>query len=262
MQDTLSQYWPILVLGGAAVLAVAFFLTEDAAVSRRVFRRFFLNIGLPLVVLLGLPLVVLALNVDLEPRLMQALVAGLIIAAGWLTTAIFSELEKARAKAEKTRDYHKALFAEIRHTLEAFYADGSADEMVGRIVERMQADEAFVPFIPKERHDLVYSALVDGIEVLPRQTIDAVVAFYSVIAALQAFAEDMRGEAFKTLAQPRRIAMYEDYAAMRVRAYQLGSYALRLIQAYSEGGAAAAESAAKRFSSPAAGHPGQSPESG
>ncbi len=261
MHEFLARNWPLLLLAGTAILVVAFWLVDDARVSRRVFRRFFVNIGLPLVVLLGLPLVALALSVDLEPRVLQALVAGLVIAAGWLTTAIFSELEKARAKAERTRDYHKALFAEIRHTLDAFYADGQSDELVDEITARMQDDDGFVPFIPNERHDRVYGALVDGIEVLPRQTIDAVVAYYSVISALQAFAEDMRGDGYKGLSQGRRITMYQDYAAMRVRAYQLGNHALRLIKAYSEGGAAAAERAASRLSSRGAGHPARSPGS-
>lgn len=254
-----AHYWPLLTLAGAAILAAAFWWVEDAAVSRRVFRRFFVNIGLPLVVLLGGPLVWLAVSAQIEPRLMQALVAGLVIAAGWLTTAIFSELEKARAKAEKTRDYHKALFAEIRHTLDAFYDGGQAELNVQALIARMREDPTFVPFIPKEQHDRVYSALVDGIEVLPRQTIDPIVAFYSVIFAVQAFAEDMRGQSFPMLDHERRIAMYEDYAAMRVRAYQLGSYALRLIQAYSEGGASGADRAVRRFSIPDAGRPDRSP---
>lgn len=244
-----------LALGVGVVLLVAFVVTDDAAVTRRVFQRFFLNIALPVVMLLGLPVIWLATAV--ETPVLQALIAGLVIAAGWLTTAIFAELERVRSKEEKTRDYHKALFAEIQHTLDAFYADGRADADTGDIIRRMRADDSFVPFIPKEHHDRIYLALVDGIDVLPRQTIDAVVAYYSVISALQAFAEDMRGQGFRRSDQPRRIAMYEDYAAMRSRAFYMGEQALTLIKLFSEQGAGAAQAAAEAFSNRDAARPDQ-----
>ena len=51
----------------------------------------------------------------------------------------------------------------------------------------------------------------------------------------------MRGETFKTLDAPRRTAMYSDYVGMRKQAYLFGKYALRLIKAYSDGGARAAQ---------------------
>jgi hypothetical protein len=105
----------------------------------------------------------------------------------------------------------------------------------------MEKEADYVPFIPREHHDHVYDAVITEIDVLPRQTIDAIVAYYSLIKSVSALADDMRGETFKTLDPPRRTAMYSDYVGMRKQAYLFGKYALRLIKAYSDGGARAAQ---------------------
>lgn len=225
----------------AAVLAAALWLGRDAEVTRRVFRRFVVNIALPLAVILGAPLVAVALVVRPPATVWPAIIAGAVIAGGWLTTAIFSELGKAQARAEKLRDFHKALYAEIGNALRGMWDEGRSEEMTAGIVARMRAEPEFVPFIPREHHDHIFNAVAREIEVLPRQTIDAIVAYYSLMKSVSALAEDMRGDKYAGLEQPRRIAIYEDYAEMRQQAFILGQFALEVIGAYSEGGAAAAD---------------------
>ncbi len=227
------------------------FRGEEARVARAVIVQFFVTIALPVLVLLGLPTVLLFAVMGADPRLWQALIAGLVIATGWLTTAIFAETGKRRTKAERLRDYHKALYAEIGNALRALWDEGQSEDHVAGIIARMKSDEGFVPFIPQEQHDRVYLAILDEIEVLPRQTIDAIVAYYSQMAALGHMVEDMRGEVFRaSLSQDRRIAMYEDYSSMRRQAFILGQYALELIRAYASGGAGAADEIIARVSSP------------
>lgn len=250
---------PLWLLGGIASLVaglVALFWGREAKTPRRVIFAFVFRIGLPMALMLGAPLVILSQLVVLDERIWQALIAGVVIATGWLTTAIFTEIGRTKERAEALRDAHKALYAEIGHTLDAFYGGGEAEREASEIAAHMRSHPDFVPFIPKETHDRVYSALLERIEILPRQTIDAVVAYYSVIQALQAFSEDMRGQTFKDLGQDRRIAMYEDYGQMRLRAYTLGQYALSVISAYSKGGADAAEAVIARTNIPAGGRPG------
>ena len=96
---------------------------------------------------------------------------------------------------------------------------------------------------------------------LPRQTIDAIVAYYSQVKAISAIAEDMRGDAFKTLSQDRRIAMYSDYVEMKKQALAFGTYATNLIRAYADGGAPAAEALIRAVSSRAEARSGRSPGS-
>lgn len=252
MQVFVEQYWLILAVFAGAFLLIAFWISEDAPVARHVFFRFVFNIALPLIVIFGVPLFSIALSLKLDDRLWAAIVAGLVITAGWLTSAIFGELGKSRDKAEKLRDYHKALYAEIGNTLNSFYANGHAEEEFQTVVQNMEKDDNFVPIIPKENHDFVYNALIEHIEVLPRVTIDAIVAYYSLIKSLAAQAEDMRGKRFQgiDLDQNRRIAMYKDYFETRKNAFKFGQHALALISEYAKNGAEAAEKLSKKRSNP------------
>ena len=257
----LADHWLLIACAALAVLAIAFGIGEDAPVARRVFRLFLFNIALPLAVLVGALVWVVSLQVELDNQVWAAIIAGLVIACGWLTTAIFAELGRSRVKAEKLRDYHKALYAEIGNTLASYWGDDKADAYAAEIVAVMQADPSFVPFIPREAHDRVFAALLGEIEVLPRQTIDAVIAYYALITSIAALAEDMRGDTFRGLEQPRRIAMYQDYVAMRQRARTLGQYALKLIASYASGGAGTAEAVTRAFNTPGAGRNRPSPGS-
>lgn len=262
MTEGVALRW--LVIGGAAtaILVVAFGVSRDASVSRKVFARFMFNIALPLLVLGGLPLLALYLTVDLDERVWQAVIAGSFIAGGWLTTAMFSEFSRAEAKAERMRDYHKALYAEIGNALYTLWDEGTSEAYTRQIADRMRADDSFVPFMPRERHTHIYDAVLDEIEVLPRQTIDAIVAYYAQAKSIGALVDDMRGEGFRSLPQERRVAIYEDLAEMRKQAFAYGQYALALILAYSDGGAAAAEAEANRINSRASGPSGPSRGSG
>lgn len=270
MGATATQF---LVGGGIAalLLAASLWLGEDARATRRVILSFVFRVALPMAILLGLPLVALGQVVDLEDRLWQALIAGLVIATGWLATAIFAETERAARKAERTRDFHKALFAEIQNALSVFYGEGQAEQHARDLIARMEADPDFVPFIPQEHHARVFEALMKDIEVLPRQTIDTVVAFYSHVSAIAALAADMRGQGFRRLPQDRRIALYRHYIEMRLRAFAVGQYLLKLISAYAAGGPERAEAFARKsgarsmrsVSSPEAGRSGpEGPGSG
>jgi hypothetical protein len=245
----------LLVVAALVVLAVAFTAGREAQTARRVILPFLFRIALPVAVILGVPLVLLSQFVDLNDRLWQALIAGLVIATGWLTSALFAELGKARARAERLRDYHKAIYAEIGNTLHALYAGEDAGE---EVLTRMMEDLDFVPFVPKEDHSHIYEAIVTEIDVLPRQTIDAIVAYYSLIKSVAALAEDMRGETYKSLTPERRMAIYADYTDLRKEAFMFGQYALGVIKAFSDGGADAAEA---WISSQAAGRSAMSPGS-
>ena len=95
------------------------------------------------------------------------------------------------------------------------------------------------------------------IHVLPRQSIDGIVAYYSQIKALSALVDDMRGDAFAAMAPDRRIAMYRDYIEMKKQALRFGEFAKAMITAYAAGGARAAEAEASRLNTPAADRSGR-----
>lgn len=249
MTGLFADHWLVMAILSGIVVAIAFLISSEAVVARRVYKDFVFLIALPLVVLASWALFGLGLATDFPVAIWQGLIAGLVIASGWLTSAIFNELTKARGKEERLRDYHKAIYAEIGNGLQTLWNAGQSEKDVADTLERMEGDPGFAPFIPREHHDHIYNAILTNIDVLPRQTIDAIVAYYSQTKAISALADDMRGERFQSLAQPRRIAMYSDYADMRRQAFAYGQHALSLIKTYSDNGPAETEALIKRLNS-------------
>ncbi|KIT16086.1 hypothetical protein [Jannaschia aquimarina] len=186
---------------------------------------------------------------QLDPRIWQAVIAGTVVALGWVFNGWRTRRAERELRAEKLRDAHKAIYAEIRNVCATYWLEGEAEAHAAALIERMEAEPDFVPFIPAERHDRVYETILPQIDVLPRQTIDAIVAFYALIETIQWLSEDMRGERYSASGPKRRLAVYRDYIAMRARAFDYGQYVLRLILAFSEGGPAEADRVQAEFGS-------------
>ncbi|WP_370401886.1 hypothetical protein [Sulfitobacter sp. JB4-11] len=182
-----------------------------------------------------------------DARIWQAVIAGVFLAAGWLVNGWQNRKAAAALRAEKLRDYHRALYAEIGANLANLWDTERLEGYRDRMVAKMEADANFVPFIPIERHDAVFDALIADVHILPRQTIDPIVLYYAQVKSVAALAADMRAEGFGALAQDRRIAMYRDYIAMKVQLLAFGRYANALINAFSKGGADAARAEAQRL---------------
>ncbi|MGB3407841.1 MAG: hypothetical protein WBA67_10135 [Jannaschia sp.] len=191
--------------------------------------------------------------IGIDARIWQALIAGGVVALGWLVNGWSQRRDARRLRQERLRDAHKALFAEIRDVCAAYWNEGEAEGHAAALLDRMTQEPDFVPFIPRERHGLIYETMIGQIDVLPRQTIDWIVSFYALIRSIEALAEDMRGERFPTLEPKRRRMMYSDYIKMRQRAFGFGQHALRLIDAYSTDGVPGAEAILSGLNSPEAG---------
>jgi len=173
----------------------------------------------------------------------QATVAGAFVAAGWLVNGWQNRKVAASLRDERLRDVHRALYAEIGTNVANLGSVAGLEAERQTIDDRMHADPGFVPFIPRERDDRVFEALVKDIHILPRSSSDAVVAYYVQIGRIAALAEDMRSDVFRTLEQDRRILMYSDYIAMKKQSLLYGEHAKVMINAYATGGPAAARRA-------------------
>lgn len=173
---------------------------------------------------------------QIDPRIWQAAVAGIFVAGGWIFNGWQTRRAAERLRREKLRDSHRALYAEIGANLANLVGIEALDRHGQALIERMEAEPDFVPFIPIERSSPVFQALIESLHILPRTSIDPVVAYYSQIDACDALARDMREGRFATLAVERRIAIYRDYIEMKKQAFAFGEYALRMIAAYAAGG--------------------------
>ncbi len=172
---------------------------------------------------------------------LAAVIGGAFIAFGWIVNGWQNRREAAHLRYERTRDVHRALYAEIGAHLANLQAGQGLQAHLDMMLARMEAEPDFVPFVPRDEPDQIFDAIVGEIHVLPRVTIDPIVAYYSQVKATAAFIDDMRGDAFARLSSARRAAMYQDYILMKQQADRFGEYAKRVIAIYAEKGQAAAE---------------------
>lgn len=180
-------------------------------------------------------------------RVQQAGVAGLVIALGWFAGFVLREISQQLGRAERLRDAHRALYAEIQHNV-ANLGDEKALQAFGTgMLTRITEGDGFVPFIPRERNDAMFRAIMPQIHILPRATIDPVVQYYSQLGALDALVDDMRGDSFKTMSPQRKAQLYSDYIGLKLSALDYGTEAMHTINTYSRDGAARAHAVSEKL---------------
>lgn len=156
-------------------------------------------------------------------RTQQAAIAALMVASGWFAGFMLREISQQIGRTERLRDLHRALYSEIQHNLDNLGSEDDLKAHAEKMLARMEEGDGFVPFIPRERNDTVFQAVVGDLHILPRTSIDPVVRYYSQLAALDAMVEDMRGETFKEMSPRRRGEIYSDYIALRMRLVEFGT---------------------------------------
>ncbi|WP_299687664.1 hypothetical protein [uncultured Tateyamaria sp.] len=155
----------------------------------------------------------------LDPRIWQAVIAGLFVAVGWVVNGAQNRREAARLRREQREDVQRALVAEIKHYLEVLEGedlDAAWEAMQPRIAD------GYVPFLPSEDNDMVFRSVLENIHILPKTVIDPVVKYYSQLRAIDAQIADTRLPEFVegTDAGKRvhRELAYLDYLQMKQRA--------------------------------------------
>ena len=187
----------------------------------------------------------------LSPQAQQAVIAGVFLAARWWVVAWQNRRRDDRLRAERVRDVQRALFAEIRAYLAVLQRDDVA-AYGARIAERITSEPGYFPVIPSEKNDAIFNAIVGEIHVLPRDTVDPVVLYYSQLNAIVAMIADLRTLDLARIGPERAASMYRDYIAMKVEAMEMGYSALDAIRRNIDGRGTAARS----VSNPASGRSG------
>ena len=165
----------------------------------------------------------------IDPRVQQAVVAGVFVAVGWVFNGYQNRKRERRRRLERMQDVQTALIAEIDHyivTLKQFDLSASWS----RIVTAMEDDMSYIPVVPSERNDAIFSALIAEIHVLPEPVIQPVVGYYNQVFAVDAIIDDLRSDLFREMDQIQRIGMYTDYIALKQEALARGEVALRALR--------------------------------
>ena len=153
----------------------------------------------------------------IDPRVQQAIIAGLFVAIGWVYSSGQKRRTERRLRRIRRHDLQTALLAEILHYREALeFFD--LDETWTKVVLRMERDPSFHPFIPSERNATIFTASLEHIHILPGAVIGPVTRYYNQVFAIDALIADMHGEAFAAQEQSVRISVYTDYIALKKEA--------------------------------------------
>ena len=182
----------------------------------------------------------------LAPQAQSAVIAGLFLAIGWWVVAWQSRKRDLKLRAERVRDVQRALFAEIRAYLAVLERDHIA-EYGAAIASRVETEPGYFPVIPTEHNDAIFRAIVSEIHVLPRDTVDPVVLYYSQLNAIGAMIADLRALDTARIGPDRAAAMYRDYISMKLGAIELGEGALTAIRSNMDGTARINNPDADRF---------------
>ncbi|MDO5641244.1 MAG: hypothetical protein Q4G26_02480 [Paracoccus sp. (in: a-proteobacteria)] len=182
----------------------------------------------------------------LAPQAQSAVIAGLFLAAGWWVVALQGRKRDAKLRAERVRDVQRALFAEIRAYLAVLERDHIAEYGAG-IAHRIETEPGYFPVIPTEHNDAIFRAIVAELHILPRDTVDPVVLYYSQLNAIGAIIADLRALDPAKIGASRAAAMYRDYISMKLGAIELGNSALLAIQSNVDGRRTVSNPDAGRF---------------
>ncbi|WP_147103555.1 hypothetical protein [Tateyamaria sp. syn59] len=154
-----------------------------------------------------------------DPRIWQAVIAGLFVAVGWIVNGWQNRRDAARLRREQREDVQRALVAEIKHYLEVLEG-----EDLNAAWEAMQPRIAngYVPFLPTEYNDMVFQSVLENIHILPKEVIDPVVKYYSQLNAIEVQIADSRLKPFvegtDEASRKRREIAYFQYLQMKQRA--------------------------------------------
>jgi len=170
----------------------------------------------------------------LSPQAQQAIIAGLFIAVGWWVVHWQGRRRDAANRAERVRDVQRALFAEIRAYVSALRRE-DLEAYGAEIANRIETQPGYFPTIPTEANDAIFRAIIGDIHILPRDTIDPLVLYYSQLNAIGAAISDLRALDPAKLGPERAAAMYRDYIAFKREAAALGEQAMIAIAANEDG---------------------------
>lgn len=164
-------------------------------------------------------------------------IAAVVAVLGWLVNDLLKRRAAWRDARGKKVDYMRALMAEIKaysNSKDWTTGNSKAQDLaseVDRAREKFTGEggEDYVPFVPSEKHDTVFEALVHDIHVLPGRTIYSVVVYYNQIRSIHELATDMRTAEYARLTRDQRQALLMRYLEMQRYSYVLARKAVHVL---------------------------------
>lgn len=165
------------------------------------------------------------------PVIIAAAIAAMVNVLGWYVAGVRDRRADDRRRREKQNDIATALMAEIAHYRDAL-AFFDLDEVWDSVTQEMSENEAYTPFIPSERNDTIFSAILSDIHILPEDVIQPVTRYYNQVFAIDAIISDLRAASFKEQPHRTRITVYTDYISLKKQALEDGTRAIEALSSH------------------------------
>ncbi|WP_340108831.1 hypothetical protein [Pikeienuella sp. HZG-20] len=171
----------------------------------------------------------------LDPRILQAAAAGALVGVGWGVTFLAQEYQRWRERETIRIETQMALRAEISDfAATVAYADLKTHgaEMDAAILGGDDEGKgAFHVFVPRAKNKMIFDMLGDKVRHVGPASVDHVIWFYSQIADVEAFAEDLNSAAYRRLPADRRAKAYRHYIQMTAEAKRRADLAIAALTA-------------------------------
>jgi hypothetical protein len=213
----------------AAIFLIFYLLLVPDILRRTILQSFLVLAPLLVVVILVVWAVLLPKGVE-DPAAQPALIAGTIVAAGWLVTYLVSEYREEKAIDVRRKDALHAIRSEIFSVVDKLDnqpIEEHAQEVQSKILSgeghgKGGRPNAYYPFSTMESEPIAFAAIASAIPSLKPDTVDSVLRFYAEYADLRRLVEDSRTELARALPPVRRVALHKELTKRRAGTLRWG----------------------------------------
>lgn len=206
VQDWVITYWPIAAAALCWLLAGvwAYYLLDGLEPLLTLIRAVLvlLPIGGLATLLIG-ALVASEVFPSSEHRTLQALIAGIVVAAGWVTTFVTGEWRRMTMERERRGDMIVATRDEIA-LIKKFNERADWPGIRQEISDQYRKDSRYQAFIAYGPEYSTLKRLVEQVEILRQDQIEAVKSLYQLLDRIDQTHAAIHSDDFKTLPADRR----------------------------------------------------------
>lgn len=199
----LSGGWPIWLVSlfGAFALACIYYALAGMAVVA-IFLRAILAM-LPIGAAAGAIIYFVISRDILETEETRAVIAAIVVAAGWIVAFVTGEMRQTNLQQERRRDTIRAALVEIQQILAAT-APTRWDDIAKETKAEFEKDSDYVIFVMYAPQFSVLKRLIEQVEILHKDQIERVMALYQLLDRIEEIEERFDMEQFKSLPWQRR----------------------------------------------------------
>jgi len=226
LQESGVSVWFNVIAGGCIALALigGYYLLLGLSMAAVLVRATFAIV--PVGLFAG-GLIYTVLQFDtLEPREAQALIAAIVVAAGWIVAYLTGEWRRVGTEQERRRDIVRAVMTELEliadHGKRAKW-----DQAIESEQDNFRKSAQYDVFIFYGQQFVTLKRLVSQIEILRWDQIRPVMDVFQALDRLERMEKRMESEAFKALPKPRREKGLVRYLTLHAQVPKLAETAIK-----------------------------------